>query len=628
MCTELPAHLRSERALAEYFEGIRLGHTHTSTSGGGGGDADEPRGSGSGSGIGNGRRTSSSSAPSSTESVGLGVESVTVTRAVGGMKELLERRTAALRELEEEWAKYLGNPVPVEGKKAVFGYNAEREAEAIWDDGGRREGGPNGTEDDQDAGEGDNEEAARRRRTNGDVLVDLSDDTPSSPTDDIERALLHPSYTPLINPSRPRPRFRPNWFTFGEKGKVDKLDWLAERFRDADEDVRRRRKGKFRPTGVAFVTFESLAGAQIAAQTVHYPSATAFHTELAPEPRDIHWFNLSLSPSSAFIRKVLVLFTLLVLLSVWSVPVAYLSRLLSWDSIEEAAPRLAEWIGRSPRARGFVQTTLPSLALVGFNNFLPFFLEGEFDFFLLWCLEGRNWLNNGRTHSYVGLPRLAGKVVDRVLNLEEVSRFPPLHGPLRLRAYPTSLAKLSSATFLTILLALFQITFSTYVLLQDLSKNPQQVLDKLATALPQNRNFFIAYVMLSSQCLSSLLLGPLKLTVDNLTGLALMPLQLLELPVIIPRVFFSLFFTRTPRGECRRPFSAELCGAHRKVAPRSRRTQLAQRTQPRHRIPTRSPHFHDRHYLQHHHARNSPFHDHLFRTRLSRVQVQASVRLL
>ena len=65
MVTALPPHLRSERALAEYFEGIKLG--------------------------------------ASGESEGLSVESVTVVRAVGGMKELLERRTKTLRTLEVAW---------------------------------------------------------------------------------------------------------------------------------------------------------------------------------------------------------------------------------------------------------------------------------------------------------------------------------------------------------------------------------------------------------------------------------------------------------------------------------------------------------------------------------------------
>lgn len=66
----------------------------------------------------------------------------------------------------------------------------------------------------------------------------------------------------------------------------------------------------------------------------------------APEPRDIHWFNLNLSSTSVFIRHILVGLTLLLLLSVWSVPVAALASLLSWDTIHDVAPRLAKLLGK------------------------------------------------------------------------------------------------------------------------------------------------------------------------------------------------------------------------------------------------------------------------------------------
>lgn len=59
-----------------------------------------------------------------------------------------------------------------------------------------------------------------------------------------------------------------------------------------------------------------------------------------------------------------------------------------------------------------------------------------------------------------------------------------------------------------------------------------KVLDKLATTLPDSRNFFVSYVMLA--------------------GLAILPLQLLELATVIPRMFYQLFLTRTPRGESAR----------------------------------------------------------------------------
>ena len=67
MVTDLPAHLRGERALAVYFENMNLA-----------------------------------------------VESVSLVREVGSLKRLLDIRTEALLRLEKAWVDYLGNPSTVE----------------------------------------------------------------------------------------------------------------------------------------------------------------------------------------------------------------------------------------------------------------------------------------------------------------------------------------------------------------------------------------------------------------------------------------------------------------------------------------------------------------------------------
>ncbi|GAA6059229.1 hypothetical protein JCM10212_006622 [Sporobolomyces blumeae] len=438
MITDLPPHLRSERALADYFEGIRLGED-------------------------NGQASS-----------GLAVESVVVSRAIGSMRELLERRTRALRTLEEAWAKYLGNPVPVEGKSAVFGYDRDVEVERILTGQAATDG-----DEEQVVGNGESTALAEGRLVDVDGLEPSGDGEGAAGTDGdggFEASLPSSPPKPNIVSSKKRPTLRPHWFA----KKVDALDYYAEQFRKADEAVRKRRRGKFRPTGTAFVTFQSLAAAQVAAQTVHYPSATEFRTELAPEPRDINWGNLNMSKTSAFIRRVLVVIIMLVLLSVWAIPVAALASLLSWDTIKQTAPRLAKLLGKSPRLRGLVQTTLPSLALVLFNNLLPFLLEALSVF---QGLEARSWI--------------------------ELSQ---------LKKYHISLVLTTLFVF---------ISASTYQLLQDISQSPAKVLDKLANTLPKTRNFMVAYVMLS--------------------GLGLLPLQLLELGTVIPRGFYQLFLTRTPR---------------------------------------------------------------------------------
>lgn len=133
------------------------------------------------------------------ENMDLAVESVTLCREVGSLQELLDLRTKALLQLENAWTGYVGNPSTVE------------------------EYDPEGT-----------------------GLVDT----------DIEGG--HSTQTKLVVPHRARPTIRPGWL----KGKVDALEYLEQRFKEADEQVKKKRRtGKFRSTGAAFVTFEKMSSA-------------------------------------------------------------------------------------------------------------------------------------------------------------------------------------------------------------------------------------------------------------------------------------------------------------------------------------------------------------------------------
>jgi hypothetical protein len=72
------------------------------------------------------------------------------------------------------------------------------------------------------------------------------------------------------------------------------------------------------------------------------------------------------------------------------------------------------------------------------------------------------------------------------------------------------------------------IAVSTWALAKDLANEPMKLINKLALSLPGARNFFISYVILQ--------------------GIGIMPLQLVQLAVIIPRWIYRVFLTRTPRG--------------------------------------------------------------------------------
>ena len=131
----------------------------------------------------------------------LAVESVTLCREVGALNDLLDTRTKALLTLEEAWTSYVGNPSTVE------------------------EYDPEGT---------------------GGILIDT----------DIEGGQSR--QTKFVVPHRPRPTLRPGWF----KSKVDALEYLERRFKEADEQVKKKRRtSKFKSTGTAFVTFEKMSSA-------------------------------------------------------------------------------------------------------------------------------------------------------------------------------------------------------------------------------------------------------------------------------------------------------------------------------------------------------------------------------
>jgi calcium permeable stress-gated cation channel len=134
------------------------------------------------------------------ENMDMAVESVSVCRELGALKTLLDQRTKALLDLESAWVKYVGNPSTVEE------YDPEGNGISL--------------------------------------LVDT----------DIEG---QPTQNRLVVPHRKRPTIRPGWF----KPRVDALEYLEARFKEADELVKKRRRSKFRSTNTAFVTFEKMSSA-------------------------------------------------------------------------------------------------------------------------------------------------------------------------------------------------------------------------------------------------------------------------------------------------------------------------------------------------------------------------------
>ncbi|KZV93163.1 DUF221-domain-containing protein [Exidia glandulosa HHB12029] len=361
------------------------------------------------------------------ENMGFAVESVSVCREIGALKPLLDKRTAALLALESAWTSYVGNPCAVEA------YDPSQ-------------AGP---------------------------LIDI--DLPPG-----HDSSLNPPPR-LVVPHRPRPTLRPKWYSLE---RVDAIEHLEAHFRALDEQVRKkRRSGKFRATHCAFVTFESMSSAQAVSQLVTAPVPSSTTACLSPEPRDIVWANMTLSPRGQRTRDLAVSAFIVLMFFFWALPVTALSSLLSYEEIQRVMPWLGRLIDSSDAVRAFVQNSLPSIALITLNGLLPF------------LFEGLSYLQGFRARSWIEYSLLKKYFLFLLVNV--VFEF---------------------------LLA------STYwQLIRDLANSPAKVPEKLAMALQKGnaRHFFLSYVILQ--------------------GFGIMPLQLLNLGVIIPRFFYRAFITRTPR---------------------------------------------------------------------------------
>ncbi|KAK0440975.1 hypothetical protein EV421DRAFT_1959520 [Armillaria borealis] len=308
------------------------------------------------------------------ENMSLAVESVTVCREVGALKKLLDQRTAALLALERAWAAYVGNPSSVEA------YDPE---ETVM------------------------------------PLVDVDVEAPQAPP------------TRLVVPHRKRPTLRLGWF----KPKVDALEYLETRFKELDEQVKKKRRtGRFKATQAAFVTFEKMSSAAL-------------------------------------------------LFFFWFFPITALASLLSYDEIKRTLPWLGRLIDSNAKVQAVVQNSLPSVAMITLNALLPF------------LLEGLTYLQGYRARSWIEYSLLKKYFLFLLINV----------------------------------VFIFLLATTYWQLVRDLANYPAKIPEKLAKALQSGkaRNFFLSYVILQ--------------------GLGIMPLQLLNLGIIVPRSILRLFITRTPR---------------------------------------------------------------------------------
>lgn len=138
-------------------------------------------------------------------------------------------------------------------------------------------------------------------------------------------------------------------------------------------DVKENREFKQVPS--AFITMDSVASAQMAAQTILDPRVYKLIASLAPAPKDIIWENLKLT---YFERKIKSYFiTLVIVLSYGFIIflVIPLTSLLDLKTISKFWPALGEFIGQSKWLTTFVTGILPPLLFTLLNFLFPYFYQ-------------------------------------------------------------------------------------------------------------------------------------------------------------------------------------------------------------------------------------------------------------
>lgn len=151
------------------------------------------------------------------------------------------------------------------------------------------------------------------------------------------------------------------------------LDKLNERLLELDEAIRFERDKPTRVTGTAFITMNSGADCQMAAQALLSPEPRALLTSLAPAPHDVIWRNVYLPRNTRSAYNWIISFIVILSSAFLAVPLGFLAGLLDINFIKSKAPKLAELILERDILVTFVTEILPTFIFTFFNFVVPYF---------------------------------------------------------------------------------------------------------------------------------------------------------------------------------------------------------------------------------------------------------------
>lgn len=123
-------------------------------------------------------------------------------------------------------------------------------------------------------------------------------------------------------------------------------------------------------TDKAFVMMRTYTASTIAIQSMHSSKPGSMEVSTAPEPRDILWENIYYSKGARRTRSFIAEFFCLLLISLYIIPVALVSMLVSESALISISPRLNQLDKASSIFSAAIATVQP-ICLVGLQQLLP-----------------------------------------------------------------------------------------------------------------------------------------------------------------------------------------------------------------------------------------------------------------
>lgn len=251
------------------------------------------------------------------------VENVTLCRDWHQLDDLMDERLSVLRKLERAWTQHLGYRRPRgDGSTMPLSRRQPSGASPVSPD----DDGENDTERSHLLSDHGRENLAVRKR---------------------------PTVRVWSGPRCLRLRYR----------NVDAIDYYEEQLRRLDDTIVTARRKKYPPTGLAFVTMESIAASQMVVQAILDPHPMQLFARPAPAPADVVWKNTYVPRPRRMLQSWFITVVIGFLTVFWSVLLIPVASLLGIETLNKVVPRLADFLIRHPVAQSLVQTGLPTLVL-------------------------------------------------------------------------------------------------------------------------------------------------------------------------------------------------------------------------------------------------------------------------